>query len=290
LKPAPAGGGIHFKRLDLADAAPVKAAPENVASTTLATSIGRGDNSVGTVEHLLAALAALGLDNVNVEVDGPELPIFDGSAAPWVDLIKAAGVVTLNAPRSFFKATRPFKTAVGDKSIEVRPAACFSVEAHIDFNGSIGRQAFYYVGSEKAFTSEISSSRTFCLLKDVEMMQSRGLALGGALDNAVVVGDDGIINPEGLRFKDEFVRHKILDFIGDLSIAGAPILGQFILHKPGHELNRRFLAEALAQPGLLELTDARVEDRKKAAADPRPALGRLLALEDMTGQLAALAS
>lgn len=254
LKPAPANRGIAFKRSDRPGSPALPAKSGNVTSTTLATTLGRGDNSVSTVEHLMATLLALGVDNLLVEVDGPELPVFDGSAVEWVRLLSEAGLVEQNAPRGHYRVTRPYQVASGDKSISVRPASRFSVEAHIDFGGAIGRHCFYYVESEPAFIREISRSRTFCQLKDVEMMHRQGLALGGSLANAVVVGDDGILNPEGLRYNDEFVRHKILDFIGDLAMAGVPVIGQFVLHKPGHELNRRFLIEALAQPGLLEMT------------------------------------
>lgn len=277
LKTAPAGHGIKFKRSDLVSAPVIAALPENVTSTTLATTIGHGENRISTVEHLMAALASMGVDNILVETDGPELPVFDGSAAEWVALLIKAGLRKQDKPRRAFKVTRPFKVNVGDKSIEVRPASRFSVEAHIDFGGAIGRHCFYYVESDQAFIKEISRSRTFCMLKDVEMMHSKGLALGGSLENAVVVGDDGILNPDGLRFDDEFVRHKILDFIGDLAMAGAPVVGQFVLHKPGHELNRHFLTEAMAQPGLMELSldGAAQSSQQRASSKNARLLSRL---------------
>lgn len=274
LKPRAADSGISFRRIDLGEAQTLEASPENVTSTTLATTLGRGENRISTVEHLMAALSALGVDNLRVEVDGPELPVFDGSAAEWVKLLTEAGLRTLNAPRRMYRVTRPFKVAAGDKFISVRPASRFSVEAHIDFGGAIGRHCFYYVESDQAFIHEISRSRTFCRLRDVEMMHSQGLALGGSLDNAVVVGDDGILNPGGLRYDDEFVRHKILDFIGDLAMAGAPIIGQFVIHKPGHELNRNFLTEALAQPGLMELVTTGSEETRRPVARKEARLPR----------------
>ena len=277
LRPAPADSGIRFKRVDLPQAPVLFACPENVSSTTLATTLGRDENKISTVEHLMAALAALKVDNVLVETDGPELPVFDGSADEWFSLIKGSGLAEQNAPSRRIVVTRPYSFTVGDKSVSVRPASRFSIEAHIDFGGAIGRHCFYYIDSEESFSREICRSRTFCMLKDVEMMHSRGLALGGSLDNAVVVGDDGILNPDGLRFDDEFVRHKILDFIGDLAMAGAPIMGQFIIRKPGHELNRNFLAEALNQPGLMELSVPAAENIKRQAArkDARRLLPRL---------------
>ena len=239
LHPAPASSGLQFRRTDLAAAPPLAAVAANVTGTTLATTLGRGENSVGTIEHLLAALVSLGVDNLIVEVDGPELPVFDGSAAEWVRLINEAGLTAQGAPRLYRALTRPYRLAWGDKSIEAWPAGRFSVEAHIDFGGAIGRQCFYYVGgSGETFASEISRARTFCLERDVEMMKARGLALGGSLDNAVVVGERGVLNPEGLRYGDEFVRHKILDFIGDLALAGAPLLGRFLLF---HALDKLLL-------------------------------------------------
>ncbi len=252
LKPAPADGGIVFQRVDLPGAKKLAALVDNVHSTQLATTLGQGENRVSTVEHLMAALVSLGVDNILVECDGPELPVFDGSAAPWLELLHQAGLRDLGLPRRAYLVTRPFRVADGDKSIEVFPASRFSVEATIDFNGSIGRQVCRYLDGEQSFAREISRARTFCYLKDVEYMRSRGLALGGGLENAVVIGDDGILNPEGLRYDDEFVRHKLLDFIGDLGMAGAPLIGRFVITKPGHELNRRFVAEALAEPGLLK--------------------------------------
>ncbi len=284
LKPAPADSGVSFRRVDLPEAPVIRARPENVSSTTLATSLGRGENRVSTVEHLLAALSALGVDNLQVETDGPELPVFDGSASEWVRLIGEAGLAELNAPRRVLKVTRPYKFSSGDKSIEVRPAGNFSVEAHIDFGGAIGRHCFFYSDSEAAFVREISRARTFCRLQDVEAMRSQGLALGGSLDNAVVVGDDGILNPGGLRYDDEFVRHKILDFIGDLAVAGSRLKGHFIIRKPGHELNRRFLVSALAQPGLLEESASGAEKarpREAAKNLRRPAARLSLALDDI---------
>jgi UDP-3-O-[3-hydroxymyristoyl] N-acetylglucosamine deacetylase len=251
LKPAPIGAGLSLKRSDLSAAPALRAVAANVTGTTLATTLGRGENSVSTIEHFLSALGSLGVDNLLAEVDGPELPIFDGSAAEWLRLLNEAGLASQAAPRLFQTLTRPFRLDADEKSIEARPAGRLSVEGHIDFGGFIGRQSFHYVASPAAYAKEISRARTFCLARDVENMRLMGLAKGGSLDNAVVVGDDGILNPDGLRYRDEFVRHKILDFLGDLALAGAPILGHFTFRKSGHELNCRFVRAALAEPGLL---------------------------------------
>ncbi len=272
LKPAPAGRGIVFQRVDLPGAKKLEALVDNVHSTQLATTLGEGENRVSTVEHLMAALVSLGVDNILVECGGPELPVFDGSAEPWVELLEQAGLRDLGLPRRVYLVTRPFRVSDGDKSIEVFPAGRFSVEATIDFNGSIGRQVFRYLDGDQAFVREISRARTFCYLKDVEFMRSRGLALGGGLENAVVIGDDGILNPEGLRYGDEFVRHKLLDFIGDLGMAGAPVIGRFVITKPGHELNRRFVAEALAEPGLLKAAAKGFVPKEAFHPAPRPSI------------------
>ncbi len=260
LKPALPGTGIKFQRSDLAYP-PLAATTANISSTPLATALGQKDcpaNRVSTVEHLMSALAALGIDNILVLVNAPELPIFDGSALEWFRLLKKAGLAEQNASKETLRVLEPYKFSIGDnpanmRSIEMWPASRFSVEAHIDFAGHIGRHSFNYVGSEESFENEIAPARTFCRLCDVEMMQSQGLALGGSLANAVVVTDDAVLNPEGLRFKNEFVRHKILDFIGDIALAGLAIRGHFVLHKPGHELTGQFLTKVLAEPGLFQL-------------------------------------
>jgi len=265
LKPAPAGSGFSLKRSDLPGAPPLKVEAANVTGTTLSTTLGQGENSVSTIEHLLSALFAMEVDNLLVEVDGPELPIFDGSAAEWLRLLNEAGLAQQAAPRLFKTLTRPFRLAMDDKYIEARPAGRLSVEGHIDFGGFIGRQKFFIMVSPSAYAAEISRARTFCLARDVENMRRLGLARGGSLANAVVVGDDGLLNPEGLRYPDEFVRHKILDFLGDLALAGTPLLGHFILRKPGHELNCRFVRAALAEPGLLAPAPAKPSGQRPAS-------------------------
>ena len=268
LKPAPAGAGLRLKRSDLPQAPSLSALASNVTGTTLSTTLGREENSISTIEHFLSALGALGVDNLLAEVDGPELPIFDGSAAEWVGLLNGAGLASQAAPRLYRAFTRPFRLDLdGGRSIEARPAGRLSVEGHIDFGGFIGRQSFHYAASPAAFAAEISRARTFCRAQDVEHMHRQGLARGGSLANAVVVGDDGLLNPEGLRYRDEFVRHKILDFLGDLTLAGAPLLGHFVLRKPGHELNCDFLRTALAEPGLLKAAAA---EPQISPARPRP--------------------
>jgi UDP-3-O-[3-hydroxymyristoyl] N-acetylglucosamine deacetylase len=235
----------------------------------LATTIGQGDESIGTVEHLLAALGGLGLNNLRVEVHGPEIPILDGSALPWVELLKNVGLQAFNAPWPRLVVRQPFEMIDGDRSVSVVPAPALSVDFTIDFPGYISEQTRHFSFSENGFIHDIAPARTFCLLSDVERMQASGKALGGGLDNAVVVSEKGVLNPEGLRFADEFVRHKILDFIGDMTLARAPIVGAFKVRKSGHALNQRFLSALLAAPGLL---DARQPAKPEAPPFRRPRL------------------
>ncbi|MDR1546601.1 MAG: UDP-3-O-acyl-N-acetylglucosamine deacetylase [Deltaproteobacteria bacterium] len=281
LSPMPVDSGLWFLRADQPDAQPVLAATENVSDTRLATTLGRGRNSVGTIEHLLAVLGGLGVNNLKVEVCGPETPIFDGSALPWVELLQNVGLQTFNSPRPCRRVRRPFEIIDGDAFVRVEPASTFSVDFTIDFPGFLKVQNRVFTFSEQAFVSEIAPARTFCLLSDVEKMQRNGKALGGGLDNAVVVSDQGVLNPEGLRFPDECVRHKILDFLGDLALAQTPILGRFTACKAGHALNQRFLAEMLAAPDYLEpltpAAPARRSERvdREETFDYRPSLSAL---------------
>ncbi|MDR2198220.1 MAG: UDP-3-O-acyl-N-acetylglucosamine deacetylase [Deltaproteobacteria bacterium] len=254
LVPLPADSGIWFQRKDVPKAAPILASSANVSSTVLATTIGNPGESVSTLEHFLAAAGGLGVSNLKVEVRGPELPILDGSALPWTSLLRKAGIRTLRAPGSCYRVKKPFRLEDDGRLIEVRPAAALSIEATIDFPGYISSQTRSFAFSRSAFVSEICPARTFCLEKDVEKMRRDKLALGGGLDNAVVIGENGrVLNPEGLRFPDECVRHKILDFMGDIALAQAPVIGRFTLVKSGHALNQRFLRELLNTPGLVEL-------------------------------------
>ncbi len=247
LAPAPADAGVTFVRMDLGAEIPARA--EHVVDTTLSTNLGLGQARVHTVEHVLAALAGLGVDNCRVEVDGPEIPILDGSAAPFAALIHEAGMAVQRAGKRVIVVDRPVEVRDGDKFARVEPSDSLSIDFTVDFDHPlITNQSFRLVLSDRAFEREVAPARTFCLLRDVESMQSMGLARGGSLDNAVVVDDFSILNPEGLRFPDEFARHKVLDALGDLSLAGLPIIGAFRAFKSGHAMNqalvRRLLADA----------------------------------------------
>ena len=277
LAPAPADSGITFVRMDLGAEIPARA--EYVVDTTLSTNLGLGSARVSTVEHVLAALTGLGVDNCRVEVDGPEIPILDGSAAPFTALIREAGVAAQRAGKRVIVVERPLEVRDGEKFARIEPSDSLSIDFTVDFGHPlITNQSFHLVLSDRAFEREVARARTFCLLRDVEGMQSMGLAQGGNLDNAVVVDDFSILNPEGLRFPDEFARHKVLDALGDLSLAGLPVIGAFRAFKSGHAMNqalvRRLLAEAASHRVVRVDAGSELEPlrfRLPAAAEPRTA-------------------
>ncbi len=247
IKPAPVNTGIRFFRTDLDGYPAVNAQFENVIDTFLATTIGSNGCRISTVEHLLAALFGLGIDNALVELDGPEVPIMDGSAAPFIFLLKSAGIKEQKAPKRFIIIKKRFCIRDGNRSVAIYPSKELKITYTIDFNHPRLRNQIYklnFSGSE--FVREISRARTFGFLKDVQILKENGLAKGGSLDNAIVIDDFRIINEGGLRFDDEFVRHKILDFIGDLSIIGSPVIGHFVVRKSGHCLNQHMLKSLMA--------------------------------------------
>ena len=246
LRPAPCGTGIRFMRRDIPGSPVVEAKFENVKDTTLATSIGAKGCRVGTIEHLMAAFYGLGIDNAQVVLDGPEVPIMDGSSAPFVFLIKSVGIKEQEAPKRFIVVKKPLKIEDGDRSISVHPSKELKISYMIDFKHPLLRnQEYELCFSGGDFIREISRARTFGFLKDVQTLKANGLARGGSLDNAVVIDDFRILNEDGLRFKDEFVRHKILDFVGDLSLICAPVIGHFVVRKSGHFLNQLMLEKLI---------------------------------------------
>lgn len=255
--PAPADSGITFVRTDRG-CIEIPASHEYVVSSSLATTVSLGGVSVSTVEHLLAALFGLGVDNARIEVDGPEIPILDGSAAPFVEAVLASGTVTQAAPRRVLNLSRPVAVRHGERTVLALPSNDLRISYAIDFaHPAIGYQAVTLRMDERVFAASIAPARTFCLLRDVNAMRDSGLARGGSLDNALVVGDEGILNGE-LRFRDEFVRHKVLDLVGDLALAGAPLRAHVIVFKGGHRMHAalvqkialRQAASAAAGPGL----------------------------------------
>jgi len=246
IKSAPCDTGIRFVRTDSDGHPMVEARFDNVFDTTLATSISSNGCKVATIEHLMAAFYGLGIDNAVVELDGPEVPIMDGSSAPFVFLLKSAGIKEQRNPKRFILIKKPFKVVDGSRSIHVYPTNELKITYMIDFKHPLLRNQEYELSfSGRDFVREISRARTFGFLRDVQTLKENGLAKGGSLDNAIVIDDFRIINDDGLRFKDEFVRHKILDFIGDLSIIGSPVIGHFVVKKSGHFLNQEMLKKLM---------------------------------------------
>ena len=246
IKPAPADTGINFIRKDVSSQPSIKATFENVVDTKLSTTLGSNGLRVSTVEHLMAAFFGLGIDNARVEVDGPEVPIMDGSAAPFVFLLRSAGIREQKSPKRFVVIKRPLEIREGGRSVRINPSKELKISFAIDFNHPLLRdQSFDLKFSGKDFVKEISRARTFGFLRDIQTLRENGLALGGSLDNAIVIDDFRILNEDGLRYKDEFVRHKILDFIGDLAILGCPVIGHFVVKKSGHALNHLLLKKLI---------------------------------------------
>jgi UDP-3-O-[3-hydroxymyristoyl] N-acetylglucosamine deacetylase len=244
FRPAPTDRGIVFRRIDLG--ADIPARFDGVVDTRLSTALASDDARVTTVEHVMAAAAGCGIDNMLVELDGPEPPILDGSAAPLVFLIDCAGIVEQDAPRSAIEVRRTVRVEDDDGFAELRPgipgATGLDMALSIDFAAAaIGRQALSLRLTPESFRQELARARTFGLIEEVDEMRAAGFALGGSLDNAVVVDQARILNPGGLRMPDEFVRHKALDAVGDLALAGAPLIGRFVAHRSGHSLNNRLL-------------------------------------------------
>jgi UDP-3-O-[3-hydroxymyristoyl] N-acetylglucosamine deacetylase len=255
LKPAPANSGIRFRRSDLGGLE-VPATVQHVGAIRLATGLAREAVRVDTVEHLLAAFVSLGVDNAIVELNSPEVPIMDGSAAPFIYLIQEAGLKPLQATRKYIKVQRPLSLSRGDKRIAVYPSDHFKVTYSIAFDHPLLRhQSRTMRITEDSFVDDIAPARTFGFLKEVEMMRQQGLALGGSLENAVVIGDTGVLN-NALRFEDEFVRHKILDVIGDMALVGHPLIGHLVAHRGGHALHTEFAAKLLEEQDAWTLVEA----------------------------------
>ncbi len=250
LRPAAPNTGIVFRRVDLPEPVDIPATPQNVGDTTLSTTLVRDDVKVSTVEHLLSALAGLGIDNAYIDVSAPEVPIMDGSAGPFVFLIQSAGVEEQNAPKTFIRIKRPIRVMDGDKWACFEPYDGFKVTFTIDFDHpafSEDAQTASIDFSSTSFVKEVSRARTFGFMRDIEALRKRRLALGGSMDNAIVVDNYRILNEDGLRYADEFVKHKILDAIGDLYLLGHSLIGSFEGYKSGHGLNNQLLRQMLVQ-------------------------------------------
>lgn len=256
LRPADAGTGIVFYRSDVQGQVAIEAISANVVDTRLATVLGKNGLTISTVEHLLASLSALGIDNLRIDIDGPEVPVLDGSARRFVDELSVAGLHRLQRRRKILVIKQALSISDGDKWIHLLPSRFFRITCDIDFNHPcISAQNRSVKVTSETFKKEIASARTFGFLKEVEYLKANGLARGGSLDNAVVIGDDRILNPEGLRYSDEFVRHKILDAIGDFSLLGYSIRGHIKANKPGHDINHRMVEKLLAAPECWKLVE-----------------------------------
>jgi UDP-3-O-[3-hydroxymyristoyl] N-acetylglucosamine deacetylase len=256
LSPAPIDSGIVFRRVDLEPVVEIPARAENVGDTTLSTCLMSGEQRISTVEHLLAALAGLGIDNATIDVNAPEVPIMDGSAGPFVSLIRSAGIEEQDALKRFIRIKRKVTVEDGDKVASFLPFDGFKVSFTIDFDQPVFRNSTAHAEMDFATTSfvrEVSHARTFGFMHEIEYLRSKGLARGGSFENAIVVDDYRILNQGGLRYEDEFVKHKVLDAIGDIYLVGHGIIGEFRAYKSGHAHNNLAVRALLAQPDAWEI-------------------------------------
>jgi UDP-3-O-[3-hydroxymyristoyl] N-acetylglucosamine deacetylase len=244
LRPAAAETGIVFRRVDLDPPVEIRLTPEAVVDTRMATTIGREGTTVATIEHLMSALAGLGIDNCYVDVDAPEIPIMDGSAASFVFLIQSAGIVELNAAKKFVRVLKPVEIREGDKLARLEPYFGFRLRFSIEFKHpaiDATEQSVEVDFARDSYVKEVSRARTFGFVNEVEALRAAGLAMGGNFENAIVMDEYRVLNTDGLRAGDEFAKHKILDAIGDLSALGRPLIASYVAHKSGHALNNRLL-------------------------------------------------
>lgn len=270
LRPAAPNTGVVFRRLDLAEPVDIAVAADRVGDTRLCSTLDNGLATVATVEHLMSALAGLGVDNIYVDLDGPEVPIMDGSATSFVFLLQSAGIESQNAAKCFIRIKKTVEVVEGDKRVRFEPYDGFKIEFTIDFKHPVfekSSQAISLDFAETSYVKEVSRARTFGFMQEVEWLRSNGLALGGSLGNAIVMDEFRVLNSDGLRYEDEFVKHKVLDAIGDLYIIGHPIIGAFHAHKSGHALNNRLLRTLLQDQTAWEFVS--FDDEKLAPAGIR---------------------
>jgi len=264
LRPAPPNSGIIFRRVDLARPVEIKATPHAVGDTRLSSCLERDDVRISTVEHLMSAFAGLGIDNAYVDLSAPEVPIMDGSAAPFVFLLQSAGIEEQSAPKKFIRVLNPVRVEEGTKWVQLEPHNGFKLSLSIDFDHPLFdkmRKSVSVDFSDTSYIKEVSRARTFGFMQDVETMRGQGLALGGSLDNAIVMDEYRVLNTDGLRYEDEFVKHKVLDAIGDLYLLGHPLIGAFSGQKSGHALNNQLLRRLLEDRAAWEFASfERVED------------------------------
>jgi len=278
LRPAEANTGIRFRRVDLETPVTIEATPENVGETILSTTLVAGDVKISTIEHLLSAFAGLGIDNAIIDVSAAEVPIMDGSAGPFVFLLQSAGVEEQDSPKQYIRIKRSVRVEDGDKWAAFEPFEGFKVTFTIDFEHPAFEEHVKTATmdfSSTTFVKEVSRARTFGFMKDIERLRENNLALGGSLDNAIVVDDDKVINEDGLRYADEFVKHKILDAIGDLYLLGHSLIGEFTGYKSGHGLNNKLLRALLNDKEAWEMVTFDNEENApisfmRSAESPRP--------------------
>jgi UDP-3-O-[3-hydroxymyristoyl] N-acetylglucosamine deacetylase len=268
LRPAAAGTGILFRRVDLDPPVDIPVDPYKVTDTRLCSALTVDQAKVATVEHLMSALAGLGIDNIVIDLTGPEVPILDGSAAPFVFLLQSAGIEELNAPKQFVRILQPIEVKEGDKWVRLSPYDGFRVDFTIDFDHPVFEESSQVVSVDFDNTSyirEVARARTFGFMHEVEMLRNNNLALGGSLDNAIVMDEYRILNADGLRYDDEFVKHKVLDAIGDFYMIGKPIIGRLEAHKSGHALNNQLLRALVENQAAWELVTFENEDEAPEA-------------------------
>jgi len=273
LKPAPVNTGIVFRRIDLDPVVAIKAQADNVGDTTLSTSLVKGDVRVSTVEHLLSAMAGLGIDNAIIDITAPEIPIMDGSAGPFVFLIQSAGIVEQDAPKQFIRILRHIEVNDGDKVASFSPYEGFKVTFAISFDHPVFKARDTEVSvdfSSTSFVKEISRARTFGFMHEFEFLRSKGLARGASMDNAIAVDETQVLNEDGLRCDDEFVKHKVLDAIGDLYLLGKSLIGEFNAYKSGHDLNNKLLRELLANRDAWEVVTFEADDQNAPISYVKP--------------------
>ncbi len=274
LRPAESGSGIVFHQKMNDRTVSIRACADNVVDTRLATVLGKGEARISTVEHLLAALYAFGIDNLHIDIDGPEVPIMDGSAHPFVETLRKTGVKRLNNSRKYLAIRKPLTLIDGEKRLTIIPSRFFRVTSDIAFDHPcISLQHHALKVTPETFSKEVAPARTFGFLKEYEYLKANNLAKGGSLENAIVIGEDRILNPGGLRFTDEFVRHKTLDAVGDFSLLGYPVLGHIKAYKSGHQTNHQMVTKILNSPEHWKLVEFTEDDLRMALQDRTPAYG-----------------
>ncbi len=272
LRPAAANTGIVFTRTDLDPAPHARAEATSVVDTRLSTCISVGSARVATIEHLMSAFAGLGIDNAYIDIDGPEVPILDGSAGPFVFLLQSAGIEEQKAAKQFIRILKPIEIRDGDKWARFEPYDGFRITFTIEYRHPVfasGHQSVCVDFAETSYIQELSRARTYGFMQDVEAMRSQGLALGGSLDNAIVMDEYRVLNSDGLRYDNEFVKHKVLDAIGDLYLLGHPVIGAYVGHKSGHALNNTLVRRLLAEPSAYEMASFERSEEAPAVLQAR---------------------